>query len=125
MYRKLGLIVPCDVSLIRQAPASIAFQPTTIMLPRLRPKHTHRVPLLPRALSTRVPSTNPGPLGPFGLPAEFNQLRTGTKVRFYSQQPPAGGGFSGFPLQQQRNKGDALKEFVGPPLRFPFDRRWR
>ena len=36
-------------------------------------------------------------------------------VRTYAQGPPGGGmgGFPGFSMGQQRQKGDALKEFVG------------
>jgi hypothetical protein len=47
--------------------------------------------------------------------AELNHYKSGTQVRFYAQQPPSGGSFPGFSFQQQPNKGDALKEFVGPP----------
>lgn len=81
------------------------------MLPRLRQKCVYRVPLLPRSLSTRVLSI--GPLRHFDPLVGPNCYRSGTQVRFYAQQPSNGGGFPGFSFQQQRNKGDALKEFVG------------
>ena len=40
-------------------------------------------------------------------------------VRTYAQGPPGGGmgGFPGFSMGQQRQKGDALKEFVSIPFR--------
>ena len=83
------------------------------MLPRLGPKHTPQVSYLPRSLSVRVYSIGPRLLRPFDPLAELTRFRGGTQVRFYAQQPP-NGGFPGFSLQQQRNKGDALREFVGP-----------
>ena len=85
------------------------------MLRKLRPKCISHVPPLFEPLS--VPSSYVGPrlLGHFE-PLAFHHYRGGrTQVRFYAQQPPSGGGFPGFSLQQQRNKGDTLKEFVGLP----------
>lgn len=87
---------------------------TTIMLPRLRPKYGHIVPLLHRSLSARLTPAGPRLLRPFEC-----RLRSGTQARFYAQQPPKGGGFPAFSFQQQRNKGDALKEFVGPSSAHP------
>ena len=84
------------------------------MLPRLRPKHTSQVPLLPRAIPARFSPVGPRLLRPFELEplAELKHRWNGNQVRFYAQGPP-GGGLPGFSLQQQRNKGDALEEFVG------------
>jgi len=88
--------------------------PATVMLSRLRPKHTPQVPLLPRTLSARASPVGSRLRRPFELEplAELKHSRNGTQVRFYAQKPP-GGGFPSFSLQQQRNKGDALEEFVG------------
>jgi len=83
------------------------------MLPRLRPKHTPRVPLLPRSLSSPATPVGPRLLRSFEALVEPKRCGRGTQVRFYAQGPPSGG-FPGFSLQQQRNKGDALEEFVGP-----------
>ena len=84
------------------------------MLPRPRQKSVYGVPLFPRSLSKRALSAGPRPLRPFEHLVELNSYRSGNQVRFYAQQPPNGGGFPGFSFQQQRNKGDALKEFVCP-----------
>jgi len=85
------------------------------MVPRLRPKHTPQVPLLSRILSARVSPVGLRLLRPFELEplAELKHRRNAAQIRSYAQGPP-GGGFPGFSLQQQRNKGDALEEFVGP-----------
>jgi len=84
------------------------------MLPRLRPKHAPQVPLLARTLFVPVSPVCPRLLRPFELEplVGLKHRRNRTQVRFYAQGPP-GGGFPGFSLQQQRNKGDALEEFVG------------
>jgi hypothetical protein len=44
----------------------------------------------------------------------FNIQRFPVSVRYYSQPPggPKGGGFPGFSLQPQHQKGEALKEYV-------------
>jgi hypothetical protein len=85
------------------------------MLTRLSPKRAPQLARLSRFLSTRVSFVGPRLVKPFEPLAELNHHRGGTQVRFYAQQPPNGGGFPGFSFQQQRNKGDALKEFVGSP----------
>ena len=84
------------------------------MLPRLRQKCAYRVPLLPRSLSTGVFSAEQRLLRHFEPLVDLNCHRGGTQVRFYAQQPPNNGGFPGFSFQQQRSRGEALKEFVGP-----------
>lgn len=81
-----------------------------IMLPTLRQKRVSQVTLFAGSLSTRLSSTRPR------LFVGSNRNRGETQVRFYAQQPPSGSGFPGFSFQQQRNKGDTLKEFVGPSL---------
>jgi hypothetical protein len=86
-------------------------QLTTIMLRRLKLKRA--VPLSRRPTVARFSSVG---LRPFEPRAGLNNHGGETQVRFYAQQPPGGGGFPGFSFQQQHNKGDALKEFVGPPL---------
>lgn len=81
------------------------------MLRRLRPKYSSNVPLPSRSLSVRPASGVPRLLRHFEPLARPNYHGGGTQVRFYAQQPPSGNGFPGFSFQQQRNKGDALKEF--------------
>ena len=85
-----------------------------IMLPRPRQKSVYGVPLFPRSLSKRALSADPRPFRPFEHLVEPIRYRSGNQVRFYAQQPPNGGSFPGFSFQQQRNKGDVLKEFVRP-----------
>lgn len=84
------------------------------MLRRLRPKYASNVPLSSSSLSLRPPPVGLRLLRHRELACDYHP-GGGTQVRFYAQQPPNGGGFPGFSFQPQRNKGDALKEFVSLP----------